>query len=361
MSWITYTISRALWALWRCFPSSVRLAVYNWVERRYGRAASNGYRARLLPFGLVFKRCSSSPHYEAENIRFIANNTSVPVPRILDVVEYTSPQRTQPSGLIIMTRLEGESLEKWIYDRTIYAPGQSELLRELEVCMEKGNLAALNAVIAQLDALPKPTLDLSEAGPLMQDLRDAFTELRSITPPVSPAVSGLSGGPVRCNRGGDSMLIGPFQDQQDFKDALFAQANSVLFPHRMPTLQRLAAPVNATRHRICFTHADLAARNILVKDGRLSGIVDWEFAGWYPEYWELVAMEMQMVDMAVLHQFWDAVQLFGREPYRDALALEWALGCCTGEMMVMGEAGDDMSCPRIAGKKRATATPSRST
>lgn len=300
----------------------------------------------MLPFGLVFKRCSRSPHYEAGNIRFVANNTSLPVPRILDVVEYTSSQRTQRSGLIIMSRLEGESLEKWIYDRTVYTPLQSELLRELDICTEKANLAALNAVIARLDALPKPTLDLSEAGPLMQDLRNAFMELRSITPPAEPAVSGLSGGPVRCNRGGEQEFIGPFQDQQEFKDALFAQANSVLFAHRMPTLHRIAAPVNATRHRICFTHADLAARNILVKDGRLSGIVDWEFAGWYPEYWELVAMEMQMVDMAVLHQFWDAVQLFGPEPYRDALALEWALGCCTGDMMVRSEAGDDMSFPR---------------
>lgn len=344
LSWTTHTaISRALWSLWRCFPSFVRIAVYNWAERRYGKA-SKSYRVQMLPFGLVFKRCSRSPHYEAGNIRFVANNTSLPVPRILDVVEYISPQRTQPSGLIIMTRLEGKPLDKWIDDRTIYTPRHSELLRELKICKKKGNLAAVHAVITQLDALPKPTLDLSEAGPLMQDLRDAFTELRSLTPPASPAVSALSGGPVLLNRGGEQEFIGPFQDQQEFKDALFAQANSVLFAHRMPTLHRLAAPVNATRHRICFTHADLAARNILVKDGRLSGIVDWEFAGWYPEYWELVAMEMQMVDRAVLHQFWDAVQLFGPE-YRDELALEWALGCCTGDMMV-GEDGDDMSFPR---------------
>lgn len=40
-------------------------------------------------------------------------------------------------------------------------------------------------------------------------------------------------------------------------------------------------------HDIVFTHADLNMRNILVdEDGKLSGIVDWECAGWYPEYWE---------------------------------------------------------------------------
>ena len=43
-----------------------------------------------------------------------------------------------------------------------------------------------------------------------------------------------------------------------------------------------------------FTHADLQRKNIIIKDlssptrFRVS-IVDWELAGWYPEYWEYVA------------------------------------------------------------------------
>jgi hypothetical protein len=39
---------------------------------------------------------------------------------------------------------------------------------------------------------------------------------------------------------------------------------------------------------IVFTNGDLDPRNILVQGGRVSGIVDWEQAGWYPEYWEYV-------------------------------------------------------------------------
>ena len=36
-----------------------------------------------------------------------------------------------------------------------------------------------------------------------------------------------------------------------------------------------------------FTHGDVAPRNILVDESyRITGIVDWELAGWYPEYWE---------------------------------------------------------------------------
>jgi aminoglycoside phosphotransferase len=38
--------------------------------------------------------------------------------------------------------------------------------------------------------------------------------------------------------------------------------------------------------RIIFTHGDFKAHNILVDDdGHLSGFLDCESAGWYPEYW----------------------------------------------------------------------------
>jgi aminoglycoside phosphotransferase len=41
-------------------------------------------------------------------------------------------------------------------------------------------------------------------------------------------------------------------------------------------------------HRICFTHGELRPHNILILNGRLSGLVDWGTAGWFPEYWDYV-------------------------------------------------------------------------
>lgn len=39
--------------------------------------------------------------------------------------------------------------------------------------------------------------------------------------------------------------------------------------------------------RSVFTHADIAPRNIMVDEqNNVTGILDWEFAGWYPDYWE---------------------------------------------------------------------------
>lgn len=39
-------------------------------------------------------------------------------------------------------------------------------------------------------------------------------------------------------------------------------------------------------HHIVFAHGDFRPQNIMVKDGIVTGIIDWELSGWYPEYWE---------------------------------------------------------------------------
>jgi thiamine kinase-like enzyme len=44
--------------------------------------------------------------------------------------------------------------------------------------------------------------------------------------------------------------------------------------------------MHAEDHRIVFTHGDLALHNIIVKDGHVNAIIDWEFSGWYPEHWD---------------------------------------------------------------------------
>jgi aminoglycoside phosphotransferase len=38
--------------------------------------------------------------------------------------------------------------------------------------------------------------------------------------------------------------------------------------------------------RFVLTHGDLTPRNILVQDDVITGIVDWEYSGFYPEYAE---------------------------------------------------------------------------
>lgn len=51
-------------------------------------------------------------------------------------------------------------------------------------------------------------------------------------------------------------------------------------------------PMLRENHRSVLTHGDLHPRNILaIKDGReirVTGLIDWEVGGVYPEYWEFV-------------------------------------------------------------------------
>ncbi|KAM3422441.1 hypothetical protein BST61_g2789 [Cercospora zeina] len=80
-------------------------------------------------------------------------------------------------------------------------------------------------------------------------------QLRKLEPPDPQRISSTSGGACRDIRVGTVRRFGPFADSAAF-------------------------------HRICFTHGDLAAINIFVRDAKVVAIIDWECAGWYPEYWE---------------------------------------------------------------------------
>lgn len=74
-----------------------------------------------------------------------------------------------------------------------------------------------------------------------------------------------------------------------------------------------------------FTHGDLAPRNVRVKDGRVTGIIDWEFAGWYPEYWEYTKM-FYGGERPVWQKWFDAVEAeVGIEKYREERKAEEAI------------------------------------
>ncbi|KAI0536228.1 kinase-like domain-containing protein [Xylaria digitata] len=69
--------------------------------------------------------------------------------------------------------------------------------------------------------------------------------------------------------------------------------------------------------RCVFTHADLAPRNILVDENNvITGVLDWEFAGWHPDHWEYTRTQMQ----------WAAID-FDLWMYR-TISLDWLIGAC---------------------------------
>jgi len=54
----------------------------------------------------------------------------------------------------------------------------------------------------------------------------------------------------------------------------------------LPQFDELVAMHKSNDWPLCFTHADLSSLNIMVKGKDVSGIIDWETAGWLPSYWE---------------------------------------------------------------------------
>lgn len=70
-----------------------------------------------------------------------------------------------------------------------------------------------------------------------------------------------------------------------------AEFNEFLLSNPLPRITKAYLEMIRSRlrddHRIVLTHGDLHPRNIMVVDGlKITGLIDWEMSGWYPEYWE---------------------------------------------------------------------------
>lgn len=77
---------------------------------------------------------------------------------------------------------------------------------------------------------------------------------------------------------------GPFDSEHDFNkfllDNMISSTPLLFFESLQQTMRK--------DHELLFSHGDLNLHNIIVRDGRIVALLDWECAGWYPEYWEFV-------------------------------------------------------------------------
>jgi hypothetical protein len=175
---------------------------------------------------------------EASTIQFIAEHTSIPVPKIYCAFIHKG------WTYIAMERLKGEMV------------GRNWGLRSAE----------------------------SKAKILLQ-LKKMVEEMRSIRPLQEQGVSNVDGGPLwDCRLPGISLCHGPFKTIHDFHKYL--RGGCEAHPDHLPEINKLIALQD--RHCLppVFTHGDLSSLNVLVRGDQIVGIIDWETAGWYPSYWE---------------------------------------------------------------------------
>lgn len=80
-------------------------------------------------------------------------------------------------------------------------------------------------------------------------------------------------------------ICGPFETESQFIEAIVQRYVKNGFPHRGEYLRRVL-PTVLCGHPIVFTHNDLQRKNIIIRDDGTPFIIDWEYAGFYPKYYE---------------------------------------------------------------------------
>ncbi|KAL2815991.1 hypothetical protein BJX63DRAFT_430584 [Aspergillus granulosus] len=112
-------------------------------------------------------------------------------------------------------------------------------------------------------------------------LHDYVSQLRSLK---GDYIGGANRGKAIIGRRA-ALEGGPFESEQDFNRFILAD----LVKSAPVLLQHYAEHALQDTHEIVFTHADIAPRNILVdENAQITALLDWEDAGWYPEYWEYI-------------------------------------------------------------------------
>ncbi|KAK3944326.1 kinase-like domain-containing protein [Diplogelasinospora grovesii] len=198
----------------------------------------------VLLFGKIAKL--DVPADELAAMEFVRTHTSIPVPRILEIHDL------QPSGSahIVMTSIPGCDV--------------SDLL---------------------------PTMTPAQVSSVIKELAGYLKQMRSLEITFleggSSKVGGVGGTKGFDHRLGSSRCWGPFATLSEFHTHIRFGEPVEDWVHEPDVMA-----VHQTLYTLKFTHADIHPGNIRVdpKTYRITGIVDWEFAGWYPEYWEYTKM-----------------------------------------------------------------------
>lgn len=169
---------------------------------------------------------------EAAAIRFLKENTTIPVPTVYETT----------SNSITMEFVEGSTIEEAWKD-----------------------------------------LSDTEIAAISEQLRDYLTQLRSLK---GSFIGSFDGGPAVDAR----MFInegGPFRTVPEYIDFVLSDP-----PRNWPGAAPMHSMVRSqmrTDYDVVLTHGDLKSINILVQGSRITAIIDWEYAGYYPEYLEYVS------------------------------------------------------------------------
>ncbi|KAJ8119445.1 hypothetical protein ONZ43_g3600 [Nemania bipapillata] len=144
------------------------------------------------------------------------------------------------------------------------------------------------------ESLPLAWDSLSEESleDVFTQLKGIFQELRSLTPPPGTGVESCAGGSMYDHRmSRQDYRFGPFKTINEFhlwlrRDFKLEDIKDRPRDQDWHDLAEMTKQQDGPWPPPKFSHGDLNPTNILVRDGKVVGIIDWEFSGWYPDYWE---------------------------------------------------------------------------
>lgn len=169
---------------------------------------------------------------------------------------------------------EGETLRFIIANTTIHIPYIHDIR------WEDGKVDALIMVYMPGKPLDKAwdTLSSSQKLSIANKLYSYLKQLRE-----------LKGHYIRAINWGKAIIGriasiegGPFDTEAQFNEFILGDFVKIA-PDMLRHYTKFALMDD---HEIVFTHSDFAPRNILMEAGRVTAILDWEYAGWYPAHWE---------------------------------------------------------------------------
>lgn len=238
-----------------------------------------------LPFGLVLKWSDRTRIEEAVAMQ-MARAAGMPVPKVLCYGELLS-DTFQPVS-ILMTRLPGWPLNN-SRDTPFVAEAEEPWFSELGECLHA-----------------------------MRKWKSPFQ---------GNQICSAIGTPISTQRV-PGHAMGPFKAEEELHEYLLAPASA----HGFTSLEEFQKTMTQARkiidvpHEIVFTHGDLKAHNILVDENyRLSGFLDWETAGWCPEYWDFTTAMRFGKDS----WWYDGMSILGGDQYMAELDCDRALNNLT--------------------------------
>lgn len=179
------------------------------------------------------------------------------------------------------------------------------------------------------DDLADVIQDMSDAElkSVVKELAGYMEQLRRFDKDIdgnAPAVGGLGRTPGYDSRIASSPF-GPFATMADFHTYIHLKEPIEDWTYEPNVMAVHGKPEGA--YKLKLTHGDIAPRNIRVKHGRITGLIDWEFAGWYPEYWEYARM-FYPGERPFLKSWYDAIEEEGGidkyKPERKAEEAIWS-------------------------------------